>query len=225
MIISDEHRFIFIKSRKTAGSSIQAALAAVCGPRDIIAGGRAEISRNCWDNWREYIMLRAKTLRQGRLFWPISRFHSRHLTIETVNEVLGERTESYFKFAFVRNPFDLVVSRYFWDKSLQRHAYNDLQLWLEEHYVQRGQWEKDLLHRYTHINGVCRLDYVGRFERLNEDFGFVCSTLGIGEIELPKKKSGLRESRHYQDHYSPAARSLVEKLFADDLRIFDYAFA
>lgn len=225
MIISDEHRFIFIKSRKKAGSSIQAALAEVCGPRDIITGGRVEISRNCWDNRREYIALRAKTLLQGHIFWPISRFHSLHATIKMVTEVLCEQAKAYFKFAFVRNPFDLVVSRYIWDKSLQRHAYNDLQPWLEEQYMPRRQWEKDLLHRHTHVDGVCRLDYVGRFERLSEDFRYVCGTLDLVEMELPRKKSGFRSSRQYQDHYSPASRSLVEQLFAEDLRIFGYAFA
>lgn len=224
MIISDAYRFIFIKTRKTASSSIQATLAERCGPYDIIAGGRDEISRNCWDNWREYAVLRAKTLLQGRLFWPISRFHSRHATIKTVTEVLGEHTETYFKFAIVRNPFDLVVSRYFWDKSLNRHGYSDFQRWLEEEYTRRGHWEKDLLHRYTHISGVCRLDYVGRFERLSEDFRHVCNTLGFGEMELPRKKSGLRVPGAYQDHYSPAARSLVEQLFAEDIMIFGYAF-
>lgn len=224
MIISNKHHFIFIKTRKTASTSIQAALASVCGPSDIIAGGRREISQNCWNTWYEYVFLRAKAIRHHRLFWPIQRFHSRHASIEVVSKVMGERFTTYFKFAFVRNPFDLVVSRYYWDRSQNRHTYNDFALWLSECYAQQRLWEKDLLNRYTHIDGICQLDYVGRFEKLQDDFRYVCNAIGIDHSELPEKKSGFRPTQRYQDHYSPETRSLVAQLFADDLRLFGYSF-
>jgi len=104
MIISHTHQFIFTKPRKVAGSSVQVALAQQCGADDIITpvlldkSIDAEQINDYARNYQGYFNhLRPFRIRQkiGRTLW---------------NE--------YFKFTIVRNPWDMLVSRYFWSKQV-----------------------------------------------------------------------------------------------------------
>ena len=104
MIISHKHKFIFFKTRKTAGSSIQVALAEQCGKDDIITGqyrlGVDDNSHTAGLNLDKF---------PGK---------NPHTPLKQVKEFLDLKTwNSYFKFAFIRNPFDIVVSRYYWEMS------------------------------------------------------------------------------------------------------------
>ena len=95
MIISHKHKFIFFKTIKTAGTSIQSALAEHCGERDVITG---EGKKNT------------------HKLPKIPALHHEHVYLTFVKQWLEpEIWDSYFKFAFIRNPFDLAVSKYYWD--------------------------------------------------------------------------------------------------------------
>ena len=95
MIISHKHKFIFIKTRKTAGTSIQEALTKICGDEDIITPdidteGR-NVDKSCWNG------------------------HP-HPHLWDVKQLVGDKVwNDYYKFTFVRNPFDVTVSRFFWN--------------------------------------------------------------------------------------------------------------
>ena len=105
MIISFKHKFIFMKTRKTAGSSIQAALSKICGEEDIITGSNYDLKTNILD----------ESHTAGR---NIDKFFTNHPhpLMSDVKDFLGKNTwNSFFKFAFVRNPFDVAISRYFWN--------------------------------------------------------------------------------------------------------------
>ena len=107
MIVSHEHRFIFLKTRKTAGTSVEIALSRICGPDDIItpitetdeqlrkaAGGRPP---------------------QHYTAPPLEIEGRAHMPASAVRRIVGTDVwESYFKFAIERNPWDAVVSLYYW---------------------------------------------------------------------------------------------------------------
>ena len=226
MIISEALGLIFIKTRKTAGTSVQETLAAFCGPNDIIAGGRrAGAHRNVWFSPAGYYLTRATCALTGRCFWPTAGHTSKHATIAQVIAVLGDRHASYFKAAFVRNPFDLVVSRYWWDRAKGRHCIADFNDWVEDHYAVTGNWMLDSLHSFTHVDGECRVDFIGRYETLTQDFESLCARVGIVPCPpLPNKKSGHRPQRDYRTLYSDTSRAIVTELFAEDLELFGYRF-
>lgn len=103
MIISHKHTFIFFKPRKVAGSSVQVALSEFCGPDDIITtigDFTQEVDDTEFvDHARNY---------DGYFN------HMRPWRIK--QKVNKEVWDSYFKFSIVRNPWDMLVSRYFWNK-------------------------------------------------------------------------------------------------------------
>lgn len=94
MIVSHRHRFVFVKTRKTAGSSIEAALFPFLGPDDICTGSERDGTprRNCLEGT------------SGHLGWR---------TIRAMAPVDG-----YYWFAFERNPWDKTVSDWLFKRDI-----------------------------------------------------------------------------------------------------------
>ncbi len=116
MIISHKNKFIFIKPAKVAGSSVEVALSKWCGEKDIITP-QGDFDSKSDDDFYNSI---------GRNY---KGFHG-HISAEEVKEKIGEDIwNSYFKFTIARNPWDVVISRYFYEKyrTFRREfSYNNL---------------------------------------------------------------------------------------------------
>ena len=211
MIISHKHKFIFFKTRKTAGSSIQVQLANYCGEDDIITGqyrdGIDDDSHSTGLNMDKFYTNHPHpTLKETRLF-------------------LGEEIwNSYFKFAFVRNPFDIAVSRYFWEKkgkSLveQETSIDDFKKWTM---TELKDYDRQL--SYIEWDGEIALDFVGRYETLKEDYRHICQKLNLPVDELPFKKSGFRDKKHYTKFYDDETIQRVTDFFDRDIDLLNYNF-
>ncbi len=102
MIISHKHRFIFTKPRKVAGTSVEVALSKFCGPDDIITENVSSKDID-EDSYTDYARNH-----QG---------YFNHMRAGRIKQKIGKRIwNDYFVFTIVRNPWDMVVSRYFWNK-------------------------------------------------------------------------------------------------------------
>lgn len=102
MIISHSKKFIFTKPRKVAGTSVEVALAQYCGPEDIIT---------------ENISSREIDDSESQDFKRNDRGFFNHMSSRRIKKKIGEKIwHEYFTFTIVRNPWDMVVSRYFWNK-------------------------------------------------------------------------------------------------------------
>ncbi|RYD19365.1 MAG: hypothetical protein EOP88_19280, partial [Verrucomicrobiaceae bacterium] len=124
MIISHRYKFIFIKTHKTAGSSMEMALGPLCGPDDIITSMETNegtgIPRNyhadtlIGRNYAKSRLLRKVIDRRSPLLGP---WYWEHMPATRVRELVGEDIwNSYHKFCFERNPWEKVVSYYNWKK-------------------------------------------------------------------------------------------------------------
>lgn len=212
MIISHKHKFIFFKTRKTAGSSIQVSLAKNCGKEDIITGQyRLGIDDNS----------HSTGLNMDKFFT----IHP-HPELKPTKQFLGsEIWNSYFKFAFVRNPYDIVVSRYHWnlkgkDKN-KNTSIKDFQNWVENN----NMLHEDKLHKYTHDNNVLDLDFIGYYETLEDDIKYICKKIGIPLLDLPQLKGGFRDKTHYSNFYNEKTKQLVSNFYSDDIKYFNYSFS
>ena len=188
--IPDAHRCIFIHIPKTAGSSVAESLFGVA---------------------------------------------SRHVPYTEFLRANPTKFRRYFKFAFVRNPWDRLVSTYFF---LQGGGMNELDRdWSQNHlsefdsfdkFVQRGLQRPDIL-SWVHFrpqvdfitsrDGKLMVDFVGRFERLADDFALVARRLGVN-AGLRRTNAGAHAP--FETVYSPETAAIVGKIYESDAAAFGY---
>lgn len=132
----------------------------------------------------------------------------------------------YFKFCFVRNPFDRAVSDFVWRTSKTGQRRLGFGKFLEA--MKNRDFTNPAIPRhfdnwpiYT-VDDRIAVDFVGRFERLECDLAEAFRRIELPAPELAHSKDTGR--RNYRDFYGPRERTLVEDLFARELETFDYEF-
>ncbi len=159
----------------------------------------------------------------------------------TLNDYLHvfepELIENYFKFTIVRNPWDRLVSAYFF---LKKGGFNkDDKDWFERELSQYDSFEqfvtewvnKENILRYHHFRPQTNyifdkyrkipIDFVGFFENLDDDFDYIANKIGVPD-HLPKKNAG--EHKRYQDYYNDKTMEIVAKVYEEDINVLGYNF-
>lgn len=214
MIISDSHQFIFFHVPKVAGSSIRAAL-----------DSYANFSTK-WIINRALVKLRLRRYLLNLPHYKL-RMYKKHLGASEAKEKLPQSVFShYFKFAFVRNPWDWQVSLYHYilntPKQEQHQIVKDLQDF--NHYLKwRVEEAKKLQSDFlVDAEGNLLVDFVGKYEKLHIDLKAISSRLALPDLDLPH----LNASGHkdYRTYYRPDTVDLVSRHFREDIDRFGYHF-
>ena len=177
--------------------------------------------------------------------------HAGHDYAKDVKQkVSGSTWKDYFKFSFVRNPWDKMVSQWWYNghpKVRGRNIYTSKVKTFREYilYFAEGGEITSKIHdpRCTpwlvDDSGKILVDFVGRFENLEEDFNFVCQQLTPLKHEegkpWPPKLPHLNQAKHkkgtsgwtykpYQDYYDDETKEIIAREFKDDINLFGYKF-
>jgi hypothetical protein len=225
LIISHSHRYIFIKSEKTAGTSVEAALSKHCTADDIVTPlGDFWFNRDERGEW-----VHSATNAEG--------FFQHDPAADIRRKVPPEVWNGYFKFSIARNPWDRVVSNFSWEARNRpelrptRKWYHRLGVPFDEFRATRrlfrqyveGDWKTN--DRFYFEDGELCVDFVIRYERLTEDLADVCRRVGLPAVTLPHLKAGLRKGGHaYAEYYDEASTAIVAERHRSDLRLFGYRF-
>lgn len=225
MIISHKHKFIFIKTEKTAGTSIEIALSKFCGPDDIItpivAADEAKRATLNYPGPQNYHIPFHKYTAKD-LAWSIYRKRRlsffNHAAATFVRRYIDPQIwDSYFKFCFERNPWDKAVSWYYWACS------HEPGLSISE-FIRSGKANHvkgfDL---YTDSSNLL-VDKVYKFECLQEAMEELRDRLGLAETPtLPHTKGNFRKKgARYRDLLSEEDRKAIGEMFSKEIALFDY---
>lgn len=217
MLLSPRYGFLFVHIAKTGGTSVRAALQGL--------------------RWRDpwyfpmFLCSRLSHLSGHRIGTKLPR----HAKIVAAKELLPrEFFEQLFKFAFVRNPWDLQVSSF-------HHIRRERPHYLGGHEDFEGflRWKLDPDRPYQYhldtsielqsdylidLHGQVVVDLIGRYERLEEDFAEVCRRIGITRPALPHQRQATDREKDYRSYYTDETAALVAERFRRDVELLGYRF-
>jgi hypothetical protein len=217
MLLSIKHRFLFVHIAKTGGTSVRASLQRLR-------------RRDPW-YWPMFLCSRFSHLSGHRIATKLPR----HAKIVAAKEMLPrDFFDELFKFAFVRNPWDLQVSSF-------HHIRRERPQYLGGHADFEGflRWKLDQQRPYQyHLNtsielqsdylidlrGDLVVDFIGRYERLETDFAEACRRIGIARPDLSHKRKATDRQQDYRSYYSDATAELVGEHFRRDIELLGYSF-
>lgn len=186
MLLSEKYKILFIEIPKTASTVVGSALNNILGKKNVL-----------------HILDRFDNTKYNHVY--------RHCPINNAFLDFPESKE-YFKFCFVRNPWDLQVSQYHFNKYVLNYKIPDFSTWLKSNIVVQMEWIKDF----------SNFDFIGTFETLQGDFDYICSSLGLPLQQLEYANSS--KHKHYSEYYDQDSYSLVANLCKSEIFHFDYFF-
>jgi hypothetical protein len=228
VILSHKFKFIFLKTFKTASTSVEIALSEFVGKRGVITAidqrdeaVRAELGFRGPQN--EQIPLLCYTRRNWteRLRDNKRALYYNHMPAHEIRATVGRRVwRNYYRFCVERNPWDKVVSFYYW-KTQHAHPRPSLLEFL--HSPDRGglsNWNV-----YT-IDDQLVVDRVCRYENLEAELEAVRQELGLpAELQIPVTKNNTgRNRRSYQAIVGQQEREIVARACAREISLFGYTF-
>ena len=218
MLISYSKNFLFIHIAKTGGTSIRAALRPYR-----------------WGGWYTVPLWLASQVSQlTRPRHKLGLKFPRHAKAIAAREMLPEPVyRDLFKFAVVRNPWDLQVSSY---HHIQREKpeciagvrdFGDflrLKFDPERPYDYMLDTSAELQHEYiVDLQGEVIVDFIGRYEHLQRDFQTICERIGIPTPELPHLRRA-DERGDYRRYYDDTLAEMVARHYHRDLEVLGYTF-
>jgi len=199
MIVSHKHKFIFIKTFKTAGSSIEKILHPQLGSDDILRGS----------DYDDTPSINAPS-------------KGRHKGAEELLQTYPREFNDYFTFAVDRNPWDVVVSHFYWHKKATKTIDEeiDFSTWCIEN--KKEWWRINNWRKYT-IDNKIAVDAVLQYEKLDEQLRNIPIPYN-GELSTVKLKSGFRPNSDYRSLYDNVTKDIVKQNFGEVIEHFGYEF-
>ncbi len=169
-----------------------------------------------------------------RDWWNVD-YKKKHLSAIRAKELYKEYWDDYFKFAFIRNPWSLEVSWYFWKKQFLKNL--TFKEFIKNEDLNKtvklsSEFDDKKLFNifpnltncfdYLQINDEIEVDFVGRFENLKEHLSLISKKLNISKVNLgPVNKT---DHQDFKKYYDDETREIIGKRYKKDIDFFGYTF-
>jgi hypothetical protein len=232
-VVSHTYRFIFLKTRKTAGTSIEQWLAPHVQRGDMIATATesSPLPVPFWSTPNTVTSL-ARPERKFKKFvhrmsgFPPAMALRQHMAAPEVRKAVGEEVwRSYTKICVERDPWDKAISLWRW-----RQKRFDVEIGLDAFLdLVEGPSGSTMAHDFSNlsiytIDGEIAVDRVLRFERLAEDLEDICRTLGLPAVaaDLPRAKGNVRAAEDGRGTLTRAQIERIARISAREIALFGY---
>ncbi|NIW61014.1 MAG: hypothetical protein GWN24_19455 [Nitrospinaceae bacterium] len=229
------------------GTSLEMALSKFLGPEDIITPISLEdeearfewgfrVAQNFQKNWSEMgvkdlgrVMqflvgkMDRRPKRQALNRRRLPRRFWNHMSAREARSLLGEQVwKDYFKLTVERNPWDKVVSMFYWDQKGKRQGQPF------EEFVRSGMAYQSEYDRYS-IGGIPQVDKIVRYENLEQDLGEVSERVGFPEnvyevMKHIRAKGGFRKEGTFRDLYDEDLKRIIGFQYAREIALLGYCF-
>lgn len=200
MIISHKHKFIFLKTRKTAGSTLEKILYPYLGEFDICTGSE-----------RDGTPQLNTSDRNGHMNWT------------QIENSYPQEWKDYYKFTIERNPWDKVVSSYFWHKTIKENQFGTMPF---EEYIETCELLPTDWLKYARKNDVM-VDNIWLYENMGDMYSELNDMFGFGitdEWQNTRLKSGIRTVQDYKEMHNSNTVGKVRELFKNEINYLGYKY-
>jgi hypothetical protein len=161
-------------------------------------------------------------------------------------DIIKGKYTTHFKFTFVRNPWDRILScylnkidKYLSDvllnengiiRSINKYHKIDNNFNFEKFVktiekIPDSEADPHFRSQYLYItdkNGKLLVDFIGKFENLNEDFKFVGRKIGLDNKNLPEIMK--TSHKNYREYYTEEIKNIIARRYKKDVELFNYKF-
>ncbi|NEO33002.1 MAG: sulfotransferase family protein [Symploca sp. SIO3C6] len=239
MIISHKYKFIFIKTRKTAGTSIELFLSKLCGENDVLTPiiKYGHTPQNYCGSFNPIPEItKYSNILIGSNNYPYRLFSSNpikdclrkrkfynHIPAYMIKErISSDIWNDYYKFCFERNPWDKFLSHYYFFKGEigKKFSFDD--------YIsgKNFAWNYPLYTNPLNPNKIM-VDYVGKYENLNEELSRIFARLSIpfdGSLSVRAHSQFRKDKRPYQEVLSRKEQDFIDKQFYQEIQMHGFRF-
>lgn len=202
MIISHKYKFIFIKTRKTAGTSIEVYLSQYCSDADVLTPILPAVKGHEPRNWEGYY---------------------NHIDALSVREKVGlDIWNKYYKFCVERNPWDKTLSYYY-----MLNFRNTESLSLEDYFKSADYCVDHPAYVDQENSSQIIVDRILQYDSLNDELDSVFKHLNVpfsGELNVNEKSEYRKDRRDYREILSDSQAKLIGDAFAHEISLFNYSY-
>lgn len=228
MIISHKYKFIFIKTFKTAGTSLEVYFSRFAGATDVLTPifpqeeNHHPQNENGWFNpFRESQQYKL-TLKNRLKEFALRRKFYNHIPAYLVRErIPAETWNSYFKFCVERNPWDKAVSYY---HMLNHRSGKTLNF---EHFVSSNDHAHNFPLYTSFDTKEVLVDRILKYDQLNDELSEVFGALGVpfdGKLTTFSKANYRTDKTPYQDYYNSRTKDLIQEKFHHEIELMKFDF-
>ncbi|MGB5819489.1 MAG: sulfotransferase family 2 domain-containing protein [Saonia sp.] len=209
MILSHSKKFIFVHNYKVAGTSVRNALKSY--------NNRSFLASNFSDKIKfitgDYPKVYAK------------QFEHHIKAPELKSQISPTIFNDYYKFGFVRNPWDWQVSLYKFMLKREGHRQHELVKSMkdfDEYIDWRVHNDLHLQKEFFYEDDTCLMDHIGKMENLNDEFTAICDKIGV-KSELKRLNSSRTATDGFLGYYSQKSIDLIYEGYKEDIKLFGYS--
>jgi hypothetical protein len=167
--------------------------------------------------------------------------HPKHMTISMYEKFISKNMmNNLFKFTIIRNPFDLIVSLYNYSLYNKKVYWNGCNTYEEKRNISFKNYilyvknlkdkiidrldTTDFSLNYYIKSKNTKIDYICKFENLENDLNKISNIINLDCSKLPKVNKSKVKNVKYKDYYNNSTKDIIYKLFKEELKMYNYDF-